>query len=294
MEIINKISKENRLLVIKFLFNLGLSKEIIARAIGWSQQVVHQLIEGMGGTKVFPERPTRQKEVFQNILKLLVRRTINYKEWSKELFEVLPADEVILAIERAIFLIIPLNRLYLILRGSLRTCFVFAALVVPKSTPDRFFRALFGDRKWDFLCYISGTKHSERRWDFEKDEIKNFLKNFLSEEDNYKECASFDDLIDVLVTSFPKHWLSSKFIQQFERVWPVKAEDFLSALSEIEQKIVRMYYGFEQEELTLEEIGEKMGLTRERVRQIKEKAIRRMRHSEIFGTVILPSLSDEE
>ena len=33
------------------------------------------------------------------------------------------------------------------------------------------------------------------------------------------------------------------------------------------------------QDLTLEEIGEKFGLTRERVRQIKEKAIRRLRHS---------------
>ena len=37
--------------------------------------------------------------------------------------------------------------------------------------------------------------------------------------------------------------------------------------------------GFGCSEMTLEEIGEKFGLTRERVRQIKEKAIRRLRHS---------------
>ena len=41
-----------------------------------------------------------------------------------------------------------------------------------------------------------------------------------------------------------------------------------------------LYFGLEGEEpLTLEEIGQKMSLTRERIRQIKEKAILRLRHS---------------
>ena len=39
------------------------------------------------------------------------------------------------------------------------------------------------------------------------------------------------------------------------------------------------FFGIGTSEMTLEEIGEKFDLTRERVRQIKEKAIRRLRHS---------------
>ena len=38
-----------------------------------------------------------------------------------------------------------------------------------------------------------------------------------------------------------------------------------------------MFFGIGSQEMTLEEIGDKFGLTRERVRQIKEKAIRRLR-----------------
>ena len=54
----------------------------------------------------------------------------------------------------------------------------------------------------------------------------------------------------------------------------------LSALSEREAEVLRLYYGIETEHaMTLEEIGEKFHLTRERVRQIKEKAIRRLRHA---------------
>jgi len=53
----------------------------------------------------------------------------------------------------------------------------------------------------------------------------------------------------------------------------------LRALSERERKVVEAFFGINQPEMTLEEIGEKYGLTRERVRQIKEKAIRRLRNT---------------
>ena len=51
----------------------------------------------------------------------------------------------------------------------------------------------------------------------------------------------------------------------------------LQVLSERERNIIEAFYGINQPEITLEEIGTKYGLTRERVRQIKEKAIRKLR-----------------
>lgn len=53
----------------------------------------------------------------------------------------------------------------------------------------------------------------------------------------------------------------------------------LQVLNERERNIVTAFYGIGQPEMTLEEIGNKYGLTRERVRQIKEKAIRRLRNN---------------
>ena len=53
----------------------------------------------------------------------------------------------------------------------------------------------------------------------------------------------------------------------------------LSTLTEREKDIIRMFFGIGCREMTLEEIGDKFGLTRERVRQIKEKAIRRLRQN---------------
>ncbi|MCF8268093.1 MAG: RNA polymerase sigma factor RpoD/SigA [Ignavibacteriales bacterium] len=54
----------------------------------------------------------------------------------------------------------------------------------------------------------------------------------------------------------------------------------LSSLSEREATVIRLYYGIGSEHsATLEEIGEMLNLTRERVRQIKEKALIRLRHA---------------
>ena len=58
-----------------------------------------------------------------------------------------------------------------------------------------------------------------------------------------------------------------------------EVERALSTLTERERDIIKLFFGINTQEMTLEEIGEKFGLTPERVRQIKEKAIRRLRHS---------------
>ncbi|MBU0488878.1 MAG: sigma-70 family RNA polymerase sigma factor [Bacteroidetes bacterium] len=57
-------------------------------------------------------------------------------------------------------------------------------------------------------------------------------------------------------------------------------ERAISTLTPREADVIRLYFGLNGEHaLTLEEIGEKFDLTRERVRQIKEKAIRRLKHT---------------
>ena len=68
--------------------------------------------------------------------------------------------------------------------------------------------------------------------------------------------------------------------QLMEESLKVEVRRALNTLSEREAQVIRLYFGLDQEHsLTLEEIGEKFNLTRERVRQIKEKAIRRLRHA---------------
>jgi RNA polymerase primary sigma factor len=67
--------------------------------------------------------------------------------------------------------------------------------------------------------------------------------------------------------------------QTYEKALTEAIEESLSSLKEREAKILRLYFGLDAEEpMTLEQIGALLGITRERVRQIKEKALSRLRH----------------
>ena len=83
-------------------------------------------------------------------------------------------------------------------------------------------------------------------------------------------------LLDVLINSdSPKadNLLISESLQR-------EIERSLSTLTDRERDVVKLFYGIGyNHEFTLEEIGDKFDLTRERVRQIKEKAIKRLKHS---------------
>jgi RNA polymerase primary sigma factor len=83
-------------------------------------------------------------------------------------------------------------------------------------------------------------------------------------------------LMDVMANNdAPKtdHMLMAESLQK-------EIERSLSTLTDKEREIIRLFFGIGMNHgLTLEEIGSKFNLTRERVRQIKEKAIRRLRHT---------------
>ncbi len=90
---------------------------------------------------------------------------------------------------------------------------------------------------------------------------------FVDGEDN--------SLLDVLPNNdspnADKSLLNESLIKEIDRA--------LATLTERERDIIKLFFGIGVQEMTLEEIGEQFGLTRERVRQIKEKAIRRLRHT---------------
>jgi len=90
---------------------------------------------------------------------------------------------------------------------------------------------------------------------------------FVEGEDN--------SLLDVLVNNdspiADRALINESLAREIERA--------LATLTERERDIIKLFFGIGVQEMTLEEIGEKFGLTRERVRQIKEKAIRRLRHT---------------
>ena len=109
-----------------------------------------------------------------------------------------------------------------------------------------------------------------------------------------------DEVIDAMKISRRHHSLNAPFrdgdknslidiIQddgQIDPDEPLMAESLkdeirqsLDTLKDRERQVIKMYFGIDRDyALTLNEIGEEFSLTRERVRQIKEKAIRRLRH----------------
>ena len=81
------------------------------------------------------------------------------------------------------------------------------------------------------------------------------------------------DMIENEEHPAPDHLLMSESLK-------IEIDRILSTLSDREAEVIKLYFGLNKEHsLTLEEIGERFNLTRERVRQIKEKAIRRLRHA---------------
>jgi len=124
---------------------------------------------------------------------------------------------------------------------------------------------------------IPTPQELERVLDLPKDKIANTLRisgkhisvdaPFSEDEDN--------NLLDVLVNEdIPRAdflLIKESLVKEIERA--------LSTLTEREKEIIKYFFGINCTELSLEEIGDKFGLTRERVRQIKEKAIKRLRNS---------------
>jgi RNA polymerase primary sigma factor len=84
-----------------------------------------------------------------------------------------------------------------------------------------------------------------------------------------------NSLLDVLedddAPRTDKRLMTESLMREIERA--------LATLTDRERQILKHFYGINTSELTLEEIADHYGLTRERVRQIKEKSIRRLRHS---------------
>ena len=85
-----------------------------------------------------------------------------------------------------------------------------------------------------------------------------------------------NSLLDVLVNHDSPRADSALMNESLQK----EIERSLSTLTERERDVVKLFFGIGMNHgLTLEEIGAKFDLTRERVRQIKEKAIRRLRHT---------------
>lgn len=101
---------------------------------------------------------------------------------------------------------------------------------------------------------------------------------------HYPKCLSLNETInedgDELIELIPSNEDEENQIEIDARV-KNELQKTLSVLDEREKEIIENYFGINTnlEPMTLEAIGEKYSLTKERIRQIKEKAIRKLRHN---------------
>ncbi len=83
-----------------------------------------------------------------------------------------------------------------------------------------------------------------------------------------------------LLDYLPDQFAADPDDSAYRKALRASVEEALSSLKERESKILRLYYGLDgNDPMTLDEIGGLLGITRERVRQIKEKALVRLRHA---------------
>lgn len=106
------------------------------------------------------------------------------------------------------------------------------------------------------------------------DDVDNERVEFLCKlPANLTDMISKDDLDNYEADSSPDYGLLYESLGK-------EVERSISTITHKEQEVIRLYFGlYGGPPMSLEEIGEKFDLTRERVRQVKEKAIRRLRHT---------------
>ena len=99
---------------------------------------------------------------------------------------------------------------------------------------------------------------------------------------NHPTCGSLNDKInedgDEVLDVIPDNTFIGPDEDIYsEDVLKSQLEKTLSVLSDREKDIIKMYFGLDGQPMTLEQIGEEYGLTKERIRQVKEKSLRKLR-----------------
>jgi RNA polymerase primary sigma factor len=118
------------------------------------------------------------------------------------------------------------------------------------------------------LCLEMGIGQDKLQWMLEVARIPISLESPVGDEDD-SELGMF---VEDTITPSPSQ-------TTYENMLRERVDQVLSTLSPREARIVRLRFGLENgHPYTLEEVGHKFGLTRERIRQIEGKALRRLRH----------------
>jgi len=120
----------------------------------------------------------------------------------------------------------------------------------------------------DELCSEMGLEEEKLQWMLEVARIPISLESPVGDEED----SEFGMFVEDTITPSPSQ-------TAYENLLRERVEKVLATLSPREARILRLRFGLENgHPYTLEEVGKKFGLTRERIRQIEGKALRRLRH----------------
>jgi RNA polymerase primary sigma factor len=119
------------------------------------------------------------------------------------------------------------------------------------------------------VAEVMGTPANKVDWMMQVSWLPLSLESPVSDDEDEMELANF---VEDQVTPTPIQSAYSRLLRE-------KVEEVLDTLPPREARILRLRFGLDNgRSYTLEEVGEKFGLTRERIRQIESKALRRLRH----------------
>jgi len=120
----------------------------------------------------------------------------------------------------------------------------------------------------DELCLEMGLELDKLEWMLDVARIPVSLESPMGEDDD----TEFGSFVEDTITPSPSQTTYDNLLRE-------RVEQVLGTLSPREARILRLRFGLENgHPYTLEEVGKKFGLTRERIRQIEGKALRRLRH----------------
>jgi RNA polymerase sigma factor (sigma-70 family) len=233
--------------VVKNLYGLGLTIEEIAKFTDWSHATVAQDVRRLGGAKAFPNRPDRKDTfamVFHRFAQLAITQVPAEYEEQKALAEWMNKAEILAFLD-----------------GVVQT---IMALITPAYPPEKSgiaklmmstfgvpHQSLYYQEIWrDFLQGVAGGQIPAPQY---QESLREALAQFALIERRPNIMPIWDNEAITLV------------------------ESQVECLSELEKKIVRQYYGIDCKRLTLEQIGEPLGMSRNRVRQIYGRAEGKLR-----------------
>jgi len=279
-----KIDERRKL--VKELVELGLTINLISKNTRIPEATVSNDVSTFGGIRAFPDRPNKPNDIFIAVVKRYAN--LRYVKTGSIRKDGLSIGKKITRgsfEDKLIFILSRLLGIYETIHMMSGVLFSSKYLQYPKfpdqehynstSYKDRnpyhiFIRAIIGDKQWNGHRFIVPR---EARM------VVSFIFSKVVEGDlSIFEHSTLDNK-SYAIELATEH--IDKYRKNIASVWDEEIylliDKELDNLPQKEGEVIKMFFGKDCDSLTLEEIGVKFDLTRHRVRQIKEKAIRRLR-----------------